>query len=144
MHFEPARGHVLKSDAEQELVRALNVVLGEGTYVSPTIDANVAQKVVEEIAASSRTSRHLAGYSLSHRSNLCQSQLRMQNRQVILMIEVIRCRTKGANSQVCLWGLALVWDWRSCLHRNRGMKLASGSVSMSRIDSDRFVGGAKD
>jgi hypothetical protein len=31
------------------LVRALNVVLGEGTYVSPTIDANVAQKVVEEI-----------------------------------------------------------------------------------------------
>ena len=44
-----ARGYVLKSDAEQELVRALNVVLGDGTYVSPTIDANVAQKVVEEI-----------------------------------------------------------------------------------------------
>ena len=44
-----ARGYVLKSDAEQELVRALNVVLGEGTYVSPAIDENVAHKVVEEI-----------------------------------------------------------------------------------------------
>jgi DNA-binding NarL/FixJ family response regulator len=44
-----ARGYVLKSDAEQELVRALHVVLGEGTYVSPAIDANVAQRVVEEM-----------------------------------------------------------------------------------------------
>jgi DNA-binding NarL/FixJ family response regulator len=43
-----ARGYVLKSDAEQELVRALNVVLGEGTYVSPAIDESVAQNVVEE------------------------------------------------------------------------------------------------
>src|ERR1700737_4149989 len=30
-----ARGYVLKSDAEHELVRALNVVAGDGTYVSP-------------------------------------------------------------------------------------------------------------
>jgi DNA-binding NarL/FixJ family response regulator len=45
-----ARGYVLKSDAEQELVRALNVVIGEGTYVSPTIDQNTAQKMIEEIA----------------------------------------------------------------------------------------------
>jgi DNA-binding NarL/FixJ family response regulator len=44
-----ARGYVLKSDAEQELVRALNVVLGEGTYVSPAIDESVVQKVVEEM-----------------------------------------------------------------------------------------------
>jgi DNA-binding NarL/FixJ family response regulator len=46
-----ARGYVLKSDAEQELVRALNVVLGNGTYVSPAIDENIARKVVEEMAA---------------------------------------------------------------------------------------------
>jgi DNA-binding NarL/FixJ family response regulator len=44
-----ARGYVLKSDAEQELVRALNVVLGDGTYVSPAIDENVAHRVVEEM-----------------------------------------------------------------------------------------------
>jgi len=29
-----ARGYVLKSDAENELIRALNVVVGEGTYVA--------------------------------------------------------------------------------------------------------------
>ena len=39
-----ARGYVLKSDAENELVRALNVVIGEGTYVSPTIDARTAKE----------------------------------------------------------------------------------------------------
>lgn len=44
-----ARGYVLKSDAENELVRALNVVLGEGTYISPTIDEVAAKKVIEEI-----------------------------------------------------------------------------------------------
>lgn len=44
-----ARGYVLKSDAETELVRALNVVLGEGTYISPTIDEVAAKKVIEEI-----------------------------------------------------------------------------------------------
>ena len=44
-----ARGYVLKSGAEHELIRALNVVLGDGTYVSPAIDGNVAQKVAEEL-----------------------------------------------------------------------------------------------
>lgn len=44
-----ARGYVLKSDAEQELVKALNVVLGEGTYISPTIDGRAAQEAIEEI-----------------------------------------------------------------------------------------------
>ena len=34
-----ASGYVLKSDAENELVRALNVVIEESTYVSPAIDA---------------------------------------------------------------------------------------------------------
>lgn len=33
-----AQGYVLKSDAEHELVRALNVLVGDGTYVSPGID----------------------------------------------------------------------------------------------------------
>jgi len=38
-----ARGYVLKSDAEHELVRGLNVVAGEGTYVSPGVDRHFAQ-----------------------------------------------------------------------------------------------------
>jgi two-component system nitrate/nitrite response regulator NarL len=41
-----ARGYVLKSDAENELVRALNVVLGEGTYVSPAIDQQTVQEAI--------------------------------------------------------------------------------------------------
>jgi DNA-binding NarL/FixJ family response regulator len=41
-----ARGYVLKSDAETELVRALNVVIGEGTYVSPAIDARAAKESI--------------------------------------------------------------------------------------------------
>lgn len=41
-----ARGYVLKSDAEHELVRALRVIAGEGTYVSPAIDAAFAQKMI--------------------------------------------------------------------------------------------------
>ena len=41
-----ARGYVLKSDAETELVRALNVVIGDGTYVSPSIDPRIAKEAV--------------------------------------------------------------------------------------------------
>jgi len=41
-----ARGYVLKSDAENELVRALNVVIGEGTYVSPAIDAHAVKESI--------------------------------------------------------------------------------------------------
>jgi two-component system, NarL family, nitrate/nitrite response regulator NarL len=41
-----ARGYVLKSDAENELIRALNVVVGEGTYVSPVIDSRTAQEAI--------------------------------------------------------------------------------------------------
>src|ERR1700733_8069809 len=41
-----ARGYVLKSDAESELVRALNVVVGEGTYVSPAIDSQAAKNAI--------------------------------------------------------------------------------------------------
>jgi DNA-binding NarL/FixJ family response regulator len=41
-----ARGYVLKSDAENELVRALNVVIGEGTYVSPAIDTRAVKESI--------------------------------------------------------------------------------------------------
>lgn len=43
-----ARGYVLKSDAEHELVRALNVLAGDGTYVSPSIDQHLAKQAVME------------------------------------------------------------------------------------------------
>jgi DNA-binding NarL/FixJ family response regulator len=43
-----ARGYVLKSDAEQELVRALNVIAGDGTYVSPSLDQHLAMKAILE------------------------------------------------------------------------------------------------
>ena len=43
-----ARGYVLKSDAENELVRALNVVVGEGRYVSPAIDARAAREALAD------------------------------------------------------------------------------------------------
>lgn len=45
-----ARGYVLKSDAEHELVRALNVLIGDGTYVSPGIDQHLAQRAILEEA----------------------------------------------------------------------------------------------
>src|ERR1700752_5024219 len=44
-----ARGYVLKSDAEHELVRAQNVIAGDGTYVSPGVDGNVAQRAIKEL-----------------------------------------------------------------------------------------------
>ena len=43
-----ARGYVLKSDAEHELVRALNVLAGDGTYVSPSVDQHLAKQAVME------------------------------------------------------------------------------------------------
>ena len=43
------RGYLLKTDAEQELVRALNVVLGEGSYISPKINSEVVKNVISEI-----------------------------------------------------------------------------------------------
>lgn len=45
-----ARGFLLKTDAEQELVRALTVVIGEGTYISPRIDDEVVKSVVSELS----------------------------------------------------------------------------------------------
>jgi DNA-binding NarL/FixJ family response regulator len=43
-----ARGYVLKSDAEHELVRAMNVLAGDGTYVSPGVDQHLAQRAILE------------------------------------------------------------------------------------------------
>ena len=38
-------GYLLKTDAEQELVQALNVVIAHGTYVSPRIDPAVVKEL---------------------------------------------------------------------------------------------------
>ena len=45
-----ARGFLLKTDAEQELVRALTVVIGEGAYISPKIDSEVVKSVISEMS----------------------------------------------------------------------------------------------
>ncbi len=50
-----ARGYLLKTDAEQELVRALTVVLGGGAYISPKIDSEVVKGVIEEMSKSHST-----------------------------------------------------------------------------------------
>jgi two-component system, NarL family, response regulator NreC len=47
-----AQGYLLKVDAEQELVRALNIVIGRGSYISPKVDGEVAKSVVKEISES--------------------------------------------------------------------------------------------
>lgn len=44
-----ARGYLLKSDAEQELLKALRVVVGEGSYISPRIDSQLIKSVLEEM-----------------------------------------------------------------------------------------------
>jgi DNA-binding NarL/FixJ family response regulator len=46
-----ARGYLLKTDAEQELVKALTVVVGEGAYISPKIDSEVVKSVISEMSA---------------------------------------------------------------------------------------------
>ena len=50
-----ARGYLLKTDAEQELVKALTVVIGEGAYISPKIDSEVVKSVVTEMGLSQLT-----------------------------------------------------------------------------------------
>jgi len=44
-----ARGYLLKTDAEQELVRALTAVIGDGAYISPKIDSEIAKSVIGEM-----------------------------------------------------------------------------------------------
>jgi DNA-binding NarL/FixJ family response regulator len=45
-----ARGYLLKTDAEQELVKALTVVVGEGAYISPKMDSEVVKGVIYEMS----------------------------------------------------------------------------------------------
>jgi DNA-binding NarL/FixJ family response regulator len=45
-----ARGYLMKSDAEQELVRALRVVIGSGSYISPRFSADTANGVISSLA----------------------------------------------------------------------------------------------
>jgi DNA-binding NarL/FixJ family response regulator len=45
-----ARGYLLKTDAEQELVKALTVVVGEGAYISPKMDSEVVKSVIHEMS----------------------------------------------------------------------------------------------
>jgi DNA-binding NarL/FixJ family response regulator len=44
-----ARGYLLKTDAEQELVRALTTVIGEGAYISPKIDGEIAKSIINDV-----------------------------------------------------------------------------------------------
>ena len=46
-------GYLLKTDAEEELVRALRVVLGDGIYLSPKLDQTFVKSIVATIATSS-------------------------------------------------------------------------------------------
>ncbi len=44
-----ASGYLLKADAEEELMKALRVVVGEGSYISPKMDQAVVTQVINEI-----------------------------------------------------------------------------------------------
>jgi DNA-binding NarL/FixJ family response regulator len=44
-----ATGYLLKADAEQELLKALRIVAGDGSYISPRIDEDVVARVINEI-----------------------------------------------------------------------------------------------
>lgn len=46
-----ARGFLLKTDAEQELMKALITVIGDGAYISPKIDSEVVKNMINEISA---------------------------------------------------------------------------------------------
>jgi len=47
-----ANGYLLKADAEEELMKALRVVVGDGSYISPKIDQTVVAQVISEIGSS--------------------------------------------------------------------------------------------
>jgi DNA-binding NarL/FixJ family response regulator len=47
-----ARGYLLKTDTEQELVRALTVMIEEGAYFSQKIDSEVVKGVTNEMSRS--------------------------------------------------------------------------------------------
>jgi DNA-binding NarL/FixJ family response regulator len=47
-----ASGYLLKADAEEELMKALRVVIGDGSYISPKIDQSVVAQVIGELGSS--------------------------------------------------------------------------------------------
>jgi DNA-binding NarL/FixJ family response regulator len=46
-----ANGYLLKADAEEELIKALRVVSGDGSYISPKIDQALVNVIIKEIQA---------------------------------------------------------------------------------------------
>jgi two-component system, NarL family, response regulator NreC len=48
-----ANGYLLKADAEEELMKALRVVTGDGSYISPKIDPVVVTNIIKEIRSAS-------------------------------------------------------------------------------------------
>jgi len=46
-----ARGYVLKADADDELLKALRVVVGDGSYISPKIDDRTAELVIRDVTS---------------------------------------------------------------------------------------------
>jgi DNA-binding NarL/FixJ family response regulator len=46
-----ARGYLLKTDAEQELVKALTAVIGEGAYISPKMDSETVRSLINEMSS---------------------------------------------------------------------------------------------
>jgi two-component system, NarL family, nitrate/nitrite response regulator NarL len=42
------RGYLLKTDADSELLKALLVVIGDGSYITPQIDEQIAKTVIAE------------------------------------------------------------------------------------------------
>jgi two-component system, NarL family, response regulator NreC len=49
-----ASGYLLKADAEEELMKALRVVVADGSYVSPRIDQGAVTEVIKEVRSTSR------------------------------------------------------------------------------------------
>ena len=47
-----AQGYLLKSEAEQELLRALTSVTGEKPYISPKVNINDAKGILRELSVS--------------------------------------------------------------------------------------------
>jgi DNA-binding NarL/FixJ family response regulator len=47
-----ANGYLLKADAEEELIKALRIVVGEGSYISPKFDPQTVEQVLKEIQPS--------------------------------------------------------------------------------------------
>lgn len=45
-----AQGYLLKSEAEQELLRALDMIAGQQIYVSPKIDSDDAHEILAELS----------------------------------------------------------------------------------------------